>query len=518
MRAGSELPKAPRRSLTRLAAMLAFVAFVLAAALATPPASAHEVPGDVTVQVLVRPLGDRLVVLVRVPLESMQEVGIPTAGPDLLDLAAARRTTVLQDAASLWIGDNLEVWADGRRLTALELDRVRISLPSDRSFAAWETANAHLDGERLPDTLEIPWKQAVLDARFVAPLANEDVELAIRPRFERLGLRVRTALTFVTPGGAMRAYELHGDPGLVRLDPRWHQAAGRFVELGFFHILGGIDHLLFIVCLVVPLRRLRELVLVVTSFTVAHSVTLIAAALGMAPGALWFPALVELLIAASIVYMAFENILGVGARRRWAITFAFGLVHGFGFSFALRETLQFAGSHLIGSLLAFNAGVELGQVFVLVLLVPLLDLVLRRVTWARPGATREHAGLAGERAGVILISAIVAHTAWHWMTERASTFAQYRVDWPLVGAIPARAWPWIALAVVLAPPAWRAHQKARARRSTPTESVAGCGRPRAGRRRAPGSRRSGRPRAPLRRRARGTARRRGWPRAEPARG
>ena len=86
------------------------------------------------------------------------------------------------------------------------------------------------------------------------------------------------------------------------------------------------------------------------------------------------------------------------------IAFGFGLVHGFGFSFALRETLQFAGSHLLTSLLSFNVGVELGQLLVLVLLVPALDLLFRYVV--------------AERMGTIILSALVAHTAWHWMIER----------------------------------------------------------------------------------------------------
>ena len=84
-------------------------------------------------------------------------------------------------------------------------------------------------------------------------------------------------------------------------------------EGGFAHILDGIDHLLFLLGLVIPFRRLRSLVVVVTAFTLAHSVTLIASAYNLAPDALWFPPLVETLIAVSIVYMAFENI--VGARR-----------------------------------------------------------------------------------------------------------------------------------------------------------------------------------------------------------
>ncbi|MCH6574632.1 MAG: HupE/UreJ family protein, partial [Bacteroidetes bacterium] len=216
---------------------------------------------------------------------------------------------------------------------------------------------------------------------------------------------------FMPPGGAVRAFEYRGDPGLIRLDPRWHQAAFRFVKLGFFHILDGADHLLFLLCLVIPFRKFRALVLIVTAFTVAHSITLIASAFGLAPNALWFPPLVETLIAASIVYMALENVIGASLRRRWMITFAFGLVHGFGFSFALRETLQFGGSQVLTSLLSFNVGVELGQLFALVLLIPALELLYRFALKDR------------ERIGTIVLSVLVAHTGWHWMTDRGSVLA-----------------------------------------------------------------------------------------------
>jgi hypothetical protein len=190
------------------------------------------------------------------------------------------------------------------------------------------------------------------------------------------------------------------------------------VRSGFGHILEGIDHLLFLLCLVIPVRRMRTLVLVVTSFTVAHSITLIASAYDVAPGGLWFPPLVETLIAASIVYMALENIVGANVVRRWLITFAFGLVHGFGFSFALRDSLQFAGSHLLTSLLSFNLGVELGQLVVLAAVVPALNVMFRFVV--------------AERMGTIILSALVAHTAWHWLTERGEQLLQF--PWPALDA------------------------------------------------------------------------------------
>jgi hypothetical protein len=196
------------------------------------------------------------------------------------------------------------------------------------------------------------------------------------------------------------------------------QVFGSFVRLGFRHILEGADHLLFLFCLIIPFRRFQELVLLVTSFTLAHSVTLIGSAYGVAPDSLWFPPLVETLIATSIVYMALENIVGGKVRRRWLITFGFGLVHGFGFSFALRETLQFAGSHLLTSLLAFNLGVELGQLLVLACLLPLLSLLFRYAV--------------AERTGTVILSALVAHTGWHWMLDRGSRLSQF--DWPELDA------------------------------------------------------------------------------------
>ena len=376
------------------------------------PQVAHEIPADVTVQALVKPDGDWLRVLVRVPLEALQDFTFPQRGPGYLDVAAAG--SMLRDAIIVWIGDQLEVYEEDVRLTEQRLVAVRASLPSDDSFATYEEALASVMGPPLSSDTDIFWRQAMVDALFEYTIGSDQSNFSIAPNLSRLGLRTLTVLRFVLPGGAVRAFEYSGDPGLVRLDPRWHQAALRFVVLGFEHILDGVDHLLFLACLVIPFRRVGPLVAIVTSFTVAHSVTLIASAFGLAPRALWFPPLVETLIALSIVYMAFENIVGVRLQRRWLLTFAFGLVHGFGFSFALRETLQFAGSHLLTSLLSFNIGIELGQLLVLVLLVPALGLLFRFVV--------------AERVGTILLSVLVAHTSWHWMSERAGQLSQYQIQ------------------------------------------------------------------------------------------
>jgi len=397
--------------------------FALAASLAavmfSSSARAHEIPNDVTVQAFLKPSGDRAHLLVRVPLKAMRDIVFPEKGTGYLDLE--RTAPLLPDASILWISDFIELYEGNTRLPKPRVVATQISLESDRSFADYDTALAHVTGPPLPPDTTVVWNQVMLDVLFDYPIQSDRSEFSIHPGLARLGLRVATVLRFMPPTGVVRAFEYDGDPGLVRLDPRWYQAALRFVNLGFFHILDGTDHLLFLFCLVIPFRRFGALIPIVTSFTVAHSITLIASAYNFAPDALWFPPLIETLIAMSIVYMALENIAGTSnVHRRWMITFAFGLVHGFGFSFILRQTMQFAGSHMLTSLLSFNVGVELGQLLVLVLLIPLLEVLFRYVV--------------AERMGTIILSALVAHTGWHWMIDRGSTLSQFRFQWPVITA------------------------------------------------------------------------------------
>ena len=392
---------------------------------------AHEVPNEVTVQAFVRPQGQTLTLVMRAPLKSMRDIDIPVAANGFLDFS--RIDKALNDAAVLWIRDFVEVYENDQRLTTPRITATRASLPGDRSFETYEQAMAYITtGPRLGQETQIYWEQGLLDVVFEYPIGSDQSDFAIRPGLTRLGLRVNIVLQFMQPGKPERVFDVHADTGIVHLDPRWHQAFYLFAREGFFHILDGTDHLLFLLCLVIPFRKLRGLAIVVTAFTIAHSVTLIASAYGMAPDGLWFPPLIETLIAISIVYMAFENIVGAQLQRRWIITFGFGLIHGFGFSFLLRERLQFAGDHLVSSLLAFNVGVELGQLCVLIIAVPLLSLVFRFVV--------------AERIGTILMSALVAHTAWHWATERGDVLLGY--NWPALGLADLSAFIRLAMVIV----------------------------------------------------------------------
>ena len=190
--------------------------------------------------------------------------------------------------------------------------------------------------------------------------------------------------------------------------------------LGIEHILTGYDHLLFLLGLLVVCTRPRVVLTIVSCFTLAHSVTLALAGLGWVR----LPSrVVEPLIAASIAYVGIENVVrgwrgrgkhardggdGSGADDppgRWAVTAGFGLVHGFGFASALQATgLGQNGTSIVVPLLSFNLGVELGQLGVAAVALPLL---WRLRTWS-----------VFRRWGVMLVSAVVAVCGVVWVVAR----------------------------------------------------------------------------------------------------
>jgi hypothetical protein len=175
--------------------------------------------------------------------------------------------------------------------------------------------------------------------------------------------------------------------------------AARFLALGFEHILIGYDHILFLLALLAAAGNLRAVVAIVTSFTLAHSLTLALASLDLVR----LPSgPVEAVIAASIVWIAVENVLRRAPTHRWRITFAFGLVHGFGFASVLRELGIAEAGGVAVPLLSFNVGVEAGQLAIAALAWPLLVLLRRR---------------AGRVVALSLSGAVGAVGVW-WLLER----------------------------------------------------------------------------------------------------
>ncbi|WP_373048461.1 HupE/UreJ family protein [Vulgatibacter sp.] len=173
-----------------------------------------------------------------------------------------------------------------------------------------------------------------------------------------------------------------------------------FFVLGVEHIFTGFDHLLFLAGLLLVATGMREVVKLVTSFTVAHSITLGASVLGVVELS---SGVVEPLIAASIVVVAVENVVRRSHRGRVGLTFLFGLVHGFGFAGLLRELGLGQGS-VAATLAGFNLGVEAGQLAVVLAVAPLL-LLSRRQPWYA-------------RTAVPGFSAVIGFFGAYWLVER----------------------------------------------------------------------------------------------------
>ncbi|GAB1823795.1 HupE/UreJ family protein [Herbidospora sp. RD11066] len=254
---------------------------------------------------------------------------------------------------------------------------------------------------------DVPYAALLLD--WTCPEAGEhEVRSALFPDAE----------TFVKDTKTIVTYDLGGISGSAALDAAnpefstalpWYERAWEFFLLGAEHLLFGLDHVLFLLALIAGSRRLREVVLVATSFTLAHSVTFLLAALGLVS----VPAsVVEPVIALSIAVVAVWHLLSERVDRsgvaRLGVVFLFGLVHGLGFAGALG--IQEAWSWtLLWSLLVFNVGIEAVQLGLIALIFPLLSLLRRR----SPVAGRWATGLVAAGVAVMGLIWFVERTFWN---------------------------------------------------------------------------------------------------------
>jgi hypothetical protein len=298
--------------------------------------------------------------------------------------------------------------------------------PAGIAASAPELARALLQGSPLlADGAECTWAGTP-----VASVEGMRIRLSLLARCPRAPAELKWSLPFLQQapistrvlgkalaGGHESQFVL--DPGRQTLVVTGapERSFGEFVLMGVQHIGAtpgewlrpggglrlpdGIDHILFLLALLLAGGGLLEVLKTVTGFTAGHSVTLALATLGLVR----LPSrLVESAIALSIAYVALEDLLVQQPRHRWRLAAGFGLVHGFGFAAALSE-LQLSRSGLAGALVGFNLGVELGQAVIVALLFPLLALLRRRAGFARYGV----------RGAAALVFAAGAY----WFVQRA---------------------------------------------------------------------------------------------------
>ena len=440
-----------------VAALLALALFALTAA--PRPGASHDIPDEIRIPVFVRELDGELHLVARAPLLLLLSLNVPKWGAGYLDFE--RADPVLRRAGEVFASEAPLFHPDGSPLPPA-LEAYRVALPWDRTFTSFEAARETVLSDPLPADTQVFWNQGFVDFYLTYPAPAEGsvaIECNVAPGFgDRVALDVLYERREANQEEwKSNLYHISIREGRVALDPSPFQAFFAFGRSGVEHILTGWDHLLFLICVIAPfgqLSRIKHLLIMVTGFTVAHSVTLVSAALGHAPEALWFVPLVEGVVALSILYTAIENLISASVVRRAVLALVFGLFHGFGFAFALGESLAFAGDHLPLALFSFNLGVEVGQAAVVLAAIPVLHLL--------SGADRSRFAVSA------LLSVVAGHAAWHLLESR---FAELSRAWAISGGAPP-SWSWLLWPFALAGVAGWVIVMARRRRTAGGQSSA----------------------------------------------
>lgn len=373
------------------------------------PAAAHDVPVEWVLPAFVKVEPNVVHLLVRVPLEAVRDVQFPVKA-DEIDLQVSGPAI---DKALAGIADTIAVSENGIEVPPSSRT-ARLSLPSDRSFAQYDRALAHVVAPMAPDTVIYPG-QGYLDAHLEYRIGSPASMFAVKSTFAaNPGDDVKLLVQYRPLDGTARQLTITGRMGRVAFDPTAYEAGRRFFIRGIQYVPGATDYLLLLIGLIVPFRTLRALGPMVVALSAGLSATLIGTAFNLAHVAQAVAPVVDLAIAASIAYVALENVAGPTLDRRWVVAGVSGLVYGLGLSYILGQELQLAGSHPLLSVLAFNLGIEIGQVLTLAVVFGGVSLLLRAPIGGWMGAT--------------LISALVAHTAWHWTLDRGT--ALWQAGWP----------------------------------------------------------------------------------------
>jgi hypothetical protein len=348
-------------------------------------------------------LDDGLRVYLRLPMPYLVADRLGPVGPDGLPVPAPYTTNRMEgdrlvhylDADALR-ADPLGLGglvADGHRFTAgdapliAEVEQVRAYPGMDQpSFASIEDAKASFEGPLYPDRFPVTYVgdtvvDAVLRYRSGGPVYDYAVSSSLNPGLEGQDQTANLLLDhFPGETKVFRARGLLVEP--ITVSRSALAASATFVTEGVRHILEGWDHLLFVVCLALGALRFGSLLWRATGFTIGHTVTLTAGFFGLVPSGAWFIPAVEMGIALSIIYAALVAVIKRGKATRsevtmFSITTAIGLLHGLGFSFVLHKILQVDAPNIWQSLLAFNVGVELGQILIILATWPLFRLIAR---------------------------------------------------------------------------------------------------------------------------------------------
>ncbi len=372
--------------------------------LAALPAGAHFLL-NLNVRILhVEHLSDGVRVYLRTPMPYLVADKVGPAGVDGLPAPAPYTTNRMEDGKLVHYADPAQLSQNLNGLGTMAAEGFRLVSDGKRLNATVEQTQVHRVGEHPPfatlaeakaalaagkpyptDAKPLYVGDAVVDVilRYGSDAAISSYEISsnLNPGLSGQENTANLILDY-RPGGTkvFRARGLLAEP--VAVSRSAISAIYTFIKEGFRHILEGLDHVLFVLCLVLGAAALKDLVWRVTGFTIGHSITLTAGFFGFVPDGAWFVPAVETGIALSIIYAA---VIAMPARAKrvgneqatFIVTCAIGLLHGLGFSFVLHKILQINSPDIWQSLLAFNVGVEIGQLTIVLATWPLFRLITR---------------------------------------------------------------------------------------------------------------------------------------------
>jgi len=368
----------------------------------TNPARAHFLL-NLNVRILhVEHLADGLRIYLRTPMPYLVADRVGPVGSNGLPKPAPYTTNGLEDGKvahyldpdqlrrnsrglGSFAGEGFRLVTDGKLLDATveQVHVYRVGMQPD--FATLDEARAAFAaGPAIPETAKPLYVgDAVVDIvlryRVGAPIYSYSVSSTLDPGLPGQENTANLILDYGPEGTQVfRARGLLAEPVIISRSA--FAAVVTFIKEGFRHILDGLDHVLFVVCLVLGATALRSLIWRVTGFTIGHSVTLSAGFFGFVPSGAWFIPMVETGIALSIIYAAAIAVLprpeqNSSERNMFFVTCAIGLLHGLGFSFVLHKILQITSPDIWQSLLAFNVGIESGQLTIIVIAWPAFRLI-----------------------------------------------------------------------------------------------------------------------------------------------
>jgi hypothetical protein len=370
-------------------------------------ANGGDLPPEIVVQGFVKPEDGRLRLLLRFPLVLLSSFSLPKRGPGYLDLAQIDDRL---NQAAVAAGKQVELFEDGAPLVPT-VRNARIAPLSDHSFASFAAALAHFQGPPLSVDTDLFWNQGFFDAELEYPLQSPNPRLSVRVSVApELGERLKLRLEYLPVGDPARIYEIRGASGRIPLDPHWYETAWVFLKGGLVDAF-ALDRFVFLLCLVAPFRSFRSLVAIVMILAGLQALTLTAAAEGAfaSVDVRWLPALNESVLALTVLLLAIGNLAAPSLRHRWFVAAIIGALGGFGLGNLLADIAQFAGTHTFASVVSFNVGMVLGE-----LLSPAIVIVALRLLFAC---------VRGPLLGVIVLSAVLGHLAWHWMLDAGHELA-----------------------------------------------------------------------------------------------